>query len=445
MERLIFENNFIQVIHRPGIKTKTLVTFSWAGFVADGKNYWAKPVAEKLDLNCIGFVSKQPNWFPPKLIMDAVVSVLPFLSGRVILYGSSMGAFAALKYNSILRADLSIALSPQCSIDPAIVPRTRYTKFFVPDWHHELKIEPEDIATRSYVIFDPHYSDDREHFENIRGIPHIIPIHANFVNHDTVFIVGRTSSANKLLNLAELDDRRGLFQLFRERKRLEPWSIRSMAVVCQERRKYVVAGKLLQKAGAYGLPPHVLIPLKYSLARAIGDWNEATKLAIEAISLGGTNRTDLAEFAEFLFRRERWGEAVAAFRRLVETGANSEPNVQRLAKAARNAGLHGYAAKILADAVGRWPTKNELRVSLAWAQLANSNLLESIEGFREQIASNPNVVSYYIGLMDGLRRLARNAEALEIAKKALAQIPGDEQLLRWYNIMSKNSNATSSS
>lgn len=439
MERLIFENDIVQVIHRPGPELETLVTFSWAGFAADGKNYWAKPVAEKLDLNCIGFVSKQPNWFPPKFMMDAVAAARPFLLGRVILYGSSMGAFAALKFNSILRADLSIALSPQCSIDPAIVPRTRYTKFFVQKWHQNLKIEPGDIAARSYVVFDPHYADDREHFENMRDIPHIIPIHANFVNHDTVFIVGRTSSVSELFALAVRDDRRGLFRLFHDRKRLEPWSLRSLAVVCQERGKFGVADQLLKKAEALGLSRHVLLPLKFSLAQAVDDWDAATGSAIEAISLEATKREDLTEFAEFLFLRERWRESVAAFRRLIEAGAKSESNFRRLAQAARNAGHHGYAIEILTEAVGLWPTKNDLRVSLAWAQLANSNFAESIEGFRRQIARDPTVVSYYIGLMDSLRRSLHGSEALAVAKSALVLFPGEVKLQRWLDIISRES------
>ena len=41
---------------------------------------------------------------------------------RVMTYGSSMGGYAALRFARALRADAILALSPQYSIDPAVVP-----------------------------------------------------------------------------------------------------------------------------------------------------------------------------------------------------------------------------------------------------------------------------------------------------------------------------------
>jgi tetratricopeptide (TPR) repeat protein len=392
-------------------------------------------VAEKLDLNCIGFVSKTPNWFFAKAMKGALQAAQPHLKGEVLLYGSSMGAFAALKYSRALSADITISLSPQFSIDPQIAPRTRYKTFFRPDWHTGFCIERDDIGGRCYVVFDPHYQEDKDHFEKLHEYKGIIPIHANFVDHDTVFIVGRTESARRLFSLARADDRMGMFHLFRERKKLEAWSVRSLAVVCQSRGKLNIAASLLDRAATLGLQPPILNHLRFSLLRSRQHLDEAEAIAAREVQQPGHPAERLVEYAEFLFTQKKWAAAAKGFEAALKAGGRSRHLHVRLSQSWRSSGQHASAASVLREALKLWPEDQELLVSLSWAHLASGAHLEAAAGFRAQLAKRPMVASYHSGLIDSLRRSRLMDEAEQAVRQAKALLPDDPQIRRWSEVV----------
>ncbi len=75
-------------------------------------------------VNAIHILSRDNDWY----LLPDIDRALEAASGaaksfdRVTTYGSSMGAFAAIRLGRLAGATTAIALSPQFSLDPRVVP-----------------------------------------------------------------------------------------------------------------------------------------------------------------------------------------------------------------------------------------------------------------------------------------------------------------------------------
>src|SRR3712207_6847911 len=100
-----------------------LLTFATKNENADGKSFWARSIAETGNINAIGFMPKGPNWYPAPDMRSAIAEISSYLArfNRIVVYGQSMGSYAALKYSKALGATHVLAFSPQYSIDPTDV------------------------------------------------------------------------------------------------------------------------------------------------------------------------------------------------------------------------------------------------------------------------------------------------------------------------------------
>ncbi|MDQ0303558.1 alpha/beta hydrolase family protein [Ancylobacter polymorphus] len=99
---------------------------------------------------------------------------------RVVLYGSSMGGYAALRFSNWLRADAVIALAPQASVDPT---RVGWEKRWAPEtsvliWD---RLPPHPNAA-CYVVYDP-FDADRRHVAILRREAALVPLHSYFSGH----------------------------------------------------------------------------------------------------------------------------------------------------------------------------------------------------------------------------------------------------------------------
>ncbi|WP_156901996.1 hypothetical protein [Azohydromonas australica] len=91
----------------------------------------------------------------------------------LVLYGASMGGYAAVNFRSLFGAIHSIAIAPQVLILPENAP-------FEPRWMNERKEMPmgsiAEVNNLSrqrvplLVFFDPNHSLDRQHIENLKRI-----------------------------------------------------------------------------------------------------------------------------------------------------------------------------------------------------------------------------------------------------------------------------------
>jgi hypothetical protein len=116
-------------------------------------------------IDAIHVLSRNNHWYQYPELPDALAAVAAATIGyaKVIAYGSSMGGYAALRYGAACGADVGVALSPQFSVDPAIVPFDRR-------WADDVARiafrgdAPAPLPSQ-YIVYDPCDAHDRPHFE----------------------------------------------------------------------------------------------------------------------------------------------------------------------------------------------------------------------------------------------------------------------------------------
>ncbi|MBV8105451.1 MAG: hypothetical protein JO223_12680 [Hyphomicrobiales bacterium] len=127
------------------------------------------------EVNAIHVLSRDNDWYllpDIELALDAVAKAAePF--DRVSAYGSSMGAYAAIRLGGLAGASTAIALSPQFSIDPRLVP---FENRWDPDarrldYEIERRLALRGFVSSADVFYDPadrdarHVDLYREHLE----------------------------------------------------------------------------------------------------------------------------------------------------------------------------------------------------------------------------------------------------------------------------------------
>ncbi|UVO50767.1 alpha/beta hydrolase [Sphingomonas sp. SUN019] len=118
---------------------------------------------EREGIDAIHVVNRLNRWYQHRDIPDMLAAIAAVTRDydRVITYGSSMGGYAALRFARSLGADTAIALSPQHSVDPRVVPwETRWQPDIAQIEFDEIPFAP---APRQYVFYDPHDIPDDRH------------------------------------------------------------------------------------------------------------------------------------------------------------------------------------------------------------------------------------------------------------------------------------------
>ena len=115
-------------------------------------------------IDAIHVISRENDWYQyPE--MEAAMRPVHAASRayrRVVTYGSSMGAYAAIRLGGLAGAHCALAMSPQYSIDPAVTPFERRwpgsRERFAPVWERRL---PFPALEEAYLVYDPNDPDGR--------------------------------------------------------------------------------------------------------------------------------------------------------------------------------------------------------------------------------------------------------------------------------------------
>ena len=164
-------------------------SFNAIGFVWDGDHYWGEKLFAPMPYSVLGFVTPEPNWYPPEDMKGAIAAAVAAIAGRrVITYGWSQGGYGALKFSRALGAAASLAFSPLWSINPAEVgqndPRT--TQYYQPALKTGHKIEPHELCPRNLIFYDPLEPHDRWNAGKICEYPAIEKVIMPFGGHETL-------------------------------------------------------------------------------------------------------------------------------------------------------------------------------------------------------------------------------------------------------------------
>jgi hypothetical protein len=159
-------------------------------------------------------MAKRGNWFPKKSVLLASKKIVPISSKytKNILYGGSMGGYAALKYSKLLQANAVIALCPQWSIDPIECNgnKSGYEAYFEPSMTG-MGIAKEDLAGQIFAFYDPRHLQDSFHMRKIQQLGYPIEvIHVPHSGHHITTVLAGTKPISELIDRAELGDLDGL-------------------------------------------------------------------------------------------------------------------------------------------------------------------------------------------------------------------------------------------
>ncbi len=215
LDEIIFEDEDLQVIYHPGNSNYTLITFSPMDMPVLGHNYWCQTLVVKESISTIGFVAKRAHWYLADSMRAAIDAAKRTRRGQVITYGSSMGAYGALKWAERLGATGVVAIAPQYSIDPNLAPFDhRYTDRFDPRWHSNMALDAADCASRALIIYDPTDAPDAAHADLIcQKLPNARRVPIKGPGHRMAYALAGTRTAKQLFTAARTGDVRSLGSL----------------------------------------------------------------------------------------------------------------------------------------------------------------------------------------------------------------------------------------
>lgn len=115
-------------------------------------------------VNAIHVIPRDNDWY---LLPDVEIALGRAAEAarayeRVSSYGSSMGAYAAIRLGGLAGASTAIALSPQFSIDPRVVPfENRWPEARRLDYAIERRLASRGFVASAFVFYDPSDRDGR--------------------------------------------------------------------------------------------------------------------------------------------------------------------------------------------------------------------------------------------------------------------------------------------
>jgi hypothetical protein len=154
------------------------------GFAED---FFRKRNLDAIFVNCCS-----NEWWQYPDLPSALTILRQFASrwNRAVTYGSSMGGYAALRFAETLGASASIAVGPQYSPRPSVIPgETRYATWIA----HTGFLHEDRYRISSHVhnaiIYDPLCREDRPHIERYRWQAPIVPIAIHAGGHTPAILL----------------------------------------------------------------------------------------------------------------------------------------------------------------------------------------------------------------------------------------------------------------
>jgi hypothetical protein len=205
----LLETDGVAVFMRDRGGDEVLITFANQWLRHNGRAFWADSVSKALNISVVGFVAKDPTWFPPDDMLSLLPEVAKILDGRFptrICYGHSQGGYGAIKFSRALGATTVLAFSPQYAIDARIVQDERVNKYYAGRLHAGMAITPNDTAGKIFVFYDPADLADSVHAARISAVSDIKEVKLPFVGHASDRGMGTAAHFAGLLAAARTGD-----------------------------------------------------------------------------------------------------------------------------------------------------------------------------------------------------------------------------------------------
>jgi len=122
----------------------------------------------------LGVMAFEKNWYRDDALFDFMESKQTLFQGfsKVIMTGTSMGAYAATAFADLAPGCTVVAFSPQATLAKARVPwEERFNSGRKQDWSGRYAFAPDHCSTAKdvFVIYDPYFAPDKRHAEFYQG------------------------------------------------------------------------------------------------------------------------------------------------------------------------------------------------------------------------------------------------------------------------------------
>ncbi|TCZ57257.1 tetratricopeptide repeat protein [Roseicella aquatilis] len=257
---IIYEDEALQVVRQPGASPFTLITFADLTPRPNGRWFWGGGIAARLGLDAIGVVAKAENWYPVASVERAAEAVRAAAQPVRVGYGYSMGAHAVLKHGRRLALTHALAVAPQDSIDPAVVPEDRrFHRFFRPALHAGMEIGAADVAPWTAVVADPWDVEDAPHLRRLVALPAVVPVPTPFLGHYAIWLLASTPAIEAALQRVLARDAAGLQAVLRARRHRSVVHAARLGVAALARGHAGMGERMLHRAARLGAAEAALV------------------------------------------------------------------------------------------------------------------------------------------------------------------------------------------
>jgi tetratricopeptide (TPR) repeat protein len=152
-------------------------------------------------VDAVHFLGRENDWYQYAEMPAAAAVVAKRVCGydRVVSYGSSMGAYAAIRFGGMAGASEALAISPQFSIDPRAASFERRWQFdsrridFTPE-----RSRRAPFTATSFIAYDPNDTDKR-HVDLFRPHTRVIDMRLPDVGHPATGALGDAGVLTELV------------------------------------------------------------------------------------------------------------------------------------------------------------------------------------------------------------------------------------------------------
>ena len=327
---LVFEGQGLVVYARfQDSEGPVVVTFNGRGDTKPNREGQGEAFFDKYKISSVHFISTDNHWWQSVDFEAGLKVVKALLEGRgikdIVTYGSSMGGYGALAASGVLNAIRVIAITPQFTVDPEIVP---WDRRFIKD-ARKLTFIYDDLAlhmaqTDIVIISDPFFEVDQRHVNMIGDLRPIRQLSVAFAEHfvaPAVVDCGLLSQTILGLVLGELD-----FKWFRNalrKARGKSWCILAGASRFQHRKGRLRSALIL---GAKAYSVLMAEKVRGNRVSAADFMIEGYATILADANMAREGLTVLDEWAQYRGSKPYWLTMLKS--RLCETAGDSKEALQ---------------------------------------------------------------------------------------------------------------------
>jgi tetratricopeptide (TPR) repeat protein len=359
--QVLFRSEDVLVRHvRAGAKPSAVCFVTFGSYTNDytlDREGFGEEFLRREGIDAIHVINRDNRWYQYREMDAALVAVASVTAAypRVFTYGSSMGGYAALRFARAVGAATAIAISPQFSLDPRVVPfETRWQADLAAITFREGPVVP---AERQLIFVDPKLPTDAAHVRLFAELAtETVVVNVPHAGHPVGAIMAETGVLKRAIRmiLRNRFDKGRIERALRNGRRRSPHYYFTLARRAQERHP-ATAIALLRRAVALRRESHTLSQLAtmLDLRREHG---EAASLHAEALALVPGNAYARVAYAMHL---EYTGQVREASAELGRAAAGQGPSVKLMVRTAHARFLlRRWGLRRLDRMLDRWLTRN---------------------------------------------------------------------------------------